>query len=338
MLREQHDPALHVFAVGLTVLSAGLIGVGGRVTSHEAGLAVPDWPSTFGHNMFLFPVSRWVGGIYFEHTHRLLASGVGFLTVVLAVWLWRRETRLWLVRLGWFSLLLVVMQGVIGGLRVIALQDWLGVVHAGLAQLFLAVIMSIALFTSRWWRHLSVPNFTRAPLVHARRRAAAIGILILVQLLLGAAMRHQHAGLAVRTFPRAYDETWWPRLDAASVSRYNQDRQSTAQPPVTAIQIAVHLIHRYLAAVILLSTLWNAAVNASLFAGLRWLVGLSLGLFLLAVLQFELGAWVVWSDKAPGLATWHLMVGTVILSAQILLYLQLCRCLQVTSPEKAQPH
>src|SRR3954471_8850117 len=114
-----------------------LICSGGMVTSKGVGLAVPDWPTTFGYNMFLCPVSQWVGGIFFEHTHRLIASTVGFMTIILAVWLWRAETRRWMRILGLVSLGAVVLQGVLGGLRVTLLKDEIGIFHACLAQAFL---------------------------------------------------------------------------------------------------------------------------------------------------------------------------------------------------------
>src|SRR5437879_12625474 len=104
-----------------------LICSGGMVTSKGVGLAVPDWPTTFGYNMFLFPVSKWVGGIFFEHTHRLIASTVGFLTIILAFWLWRRENRPWVRNLGFISLRSVILQAILGGLRVAMWKDEIGI-------------------------------------------------------------------------------------------------------------------------------------------------------------------------------------------------------------------
>src|SRR5947209_8997094 len=108
------------------------------VTSKNVGLAVPDWPTTFGYNMFLFPISKWVGGILFEHTHRLIASSVGFLTIILAVWLWRAEPRLWVRRLAFGAVAAVILQGVLGGLRVTLLKNEIGIFHACLAEAFIA--------------------------------------------------------------------------------------------------------------------------------------------------------------------------------------------------------
>src|SRR6202040_4289260 len=107
---------LHWFAIISTLSVLWLIGSGGLVTSHDAGMAVPDWPNSFGYNMFLFPVSRWVGGVFFEHTHRLIASAVGLVTIALCVALFVIEDRRWVKTLGIIAVAAVVVQGVLGGL------------------------------------------------------------------------------------------------------------------------------------------------------------------------------------------------------------------------------
>ena len=104
-LAPAHNSCLHRFAVLTAIATLGLIGIGGLVTSHGAGMAVPDWPNTYGYNMFFFPISQWVGGIFYEHTHRLAASAVGLLTVVLALWLYGRSAR---PLMRWAGLVLLV--------------------------------------------------------------------------------------------------------------------------------------------------------------------------------------------------------------------------------------
>src|ERR1700733_3992950 len=99
---------LHRFAWFTSIATLFLICSGGMVTSKGVGLAVPDWPTTFGYNMFLFPVSKWVGGIFFEHTHRLIASTVGFLTMILTTWICLDEDRRWVRRLGLAALAAVI--------------------------------------------------------------------------------------------------------------------------------------------------------------------------------------------------------------------------------------
>src|SRR6266403_2875833 len=142
---------LNRFAWCTVVATLLLLCRGEIVTSKNAGLAVPDWPTTFGYNMFLFPASRWVGGILFEHTHRLIASTVGLLTLILAGWLWRTEWRRWVRLLGLTAVGVVILQGVLGGIRVTLLKDEIGVFHACLAQAFLGLLVVIALVTSPTW-------------------------------------------------------------------------------------------------------------------------------------------------------------------------------------------
>src|SRR6201998_3836415 len=113
---------LHWYAVVAAASVSLLICSGGLVTSHEAGMAVPDWPNTFGYNMFLFPVSKWIGGVLFEHTHRLIASTVGFLTIILAIWIWRVDDRQTVKTLGLVAVAAVILQGILGGLRVTMLK------------------------------------------------------------------------------------------------------------------------------------------------------------------------------------------------------------------------
>src|SRR3954464_758136 len=152
--RRSHNKWLNRFA-GLTCFATlFLICSGGMVTSKNVGLAVPDWPTTFGYNMFLFPISKWVGGILFEHVHRLVASTVGILTIGLVIWLWRSEPRRWLRNVGFIALALVVLQGVLGGLRVTLLRDEIGIFHACLAQMFFGLLILIALATSPLWERI----------------------------------------------------------------------------------------------------------------------------------------------------------------------------------------
>ena len=127
---------LHYFAVLVALATAVLIFAGGLVTSTGSGLSVPDWPSTYGWFMFTFPVEKWVGGIFYEHSHRLIASTVGFLILVLAFWLRRAEPRRWVRMLGLIALGAVILQGVLGGITVLwYLPEPISIAHASLAQL-----------------------------------------------------------------------------------------------------------------------------------------------------------------------------------------------------------
>ena len=146
---------LNRFAWITCIATLLLICSGGMVTSKNVGLAVPDWPTTFGYNMFLFPISKWVGGILFEHTHRLMGSLVGFLTIILAVWLWLREDRRWVRSLGVIAVVGVILQGILGGLRVTMMKDQIGIFHACVAQAFLGLLVFIALVTTKFWPSLA---------------------------------------------------------------------------------------------------------------------------------------------------------------------------------------
>ncbi len=146
---------LHWFAVLTAFVTFLLIGLGGLVTSHGAGMSVPDWPNTYGYNMFAFPISKWVGGIFYEHTHRLLASAVGLMTTILAIWLWLGDSRKWMYWLGVTAFLGVIAQGILGGLRVTMHMDSLGIFHATIAQLFLVLMCALAIFTGGLWAELA---------------------------------------------------------------------------------------------------------------------------------------------------------------------------------------
>src|SRR5690242_7576537 len=237
MTRSPVHPWLNRFAWLAATATFLLIGLRGLVTSKEAGMAVPDWPTTYGYNMFLFPFHLWTGGIFYEHTHRLFASFVGFLTLILCVWLWVREPRAWLRWLGVAAFFAVVLQGVLGGLRVTLYKDQIGVFHAALAQLFFVTVSMIALVLSK--RGARFFAAAREFAVSGKLRALVIGgtMLIFVQLILGATMRHQHAGLAVPDFPLAYGR-FWPPMDSVSIARINQQRVGFEDyKPITATQI-----------------------------------------------------------------------------------------------------
>src|SRR6185437_706062 len=130
------------FVAGCTVL---LLLAGSLVTSTGSGLSVPDWPTTYGWNMFTFPPSKWVGGIFYEHWHRLIASTVGFLTIILAAWLWIAEPRRWMKWLGVAALGSVILQGVLGGLTVLFfLPPAISSAHAAVGQTFFCIACAIA--------------------------------------------------------------------------------------------------------------------------------------------------------------------------------------------------
>jgi heme a synthase len=289
-----------------------LICSGGMVTSKGVGLAVPDWPTTFGYNMFLFPVSKWIGGVLFEHTHRLIASMVGFLTIILAIWLWRVDDRQTVRALGLLAVAAVILQGILGGLRVTMLKDQIGIFHACLAQAFLGLLVLIAIMTTNFWRSLSADvNLSKVRAL--KTIAVATTVAIYVQLALGATMRHQHRDLAILDFPTA-NGAWIPDTSAEALAKINAWRDARALSDVDAFQIWLQMVHRCVAVVIGIGVIFfyvRVLRDARAVGALRQLSILWVILFLT---QFTLGAWTIWSNKAADIATTHVAVGAIMLS------------------------
>jgi len=360
---------LHWFAVLTALFTFLLLGAGGLVTSHEAGMSVPDWPNSNGYNMFLFPPSQWIGGIFYEHTHRLIASGVGLMTTILVLWLFGRNSRpfmrwmglilpvigiaseilfpnrwldgvfygvaglisylasffwpagegsvRWMRWLGVAAFLLVVVQGVLGGLRVVLADAQLGIFHAIVGQLFFVLTAAIALFTSPRWLAQASSRPDRiswpkaADLMALRRLVLATTVLILCQLIIGATMRQQHAGLAISDFPLAYGKIW-PDTSAAAVQSYNEHRMNViADNPITAFQIILQMAHRLVALAIFVLTLtcaWQARRRLGKADSLAKLALFWLGLIFVQIL---LGAATIWSNKAADVATAHVLGGAL---------------------------
>ena len=307
-MNNKYQPALFWFAVLNAITTFLLIGLGGLVTSHEAGMSVPDWPTTYGYNMFVFPLDKWVGGIFYEHSHRLLASAVGLITTILAVWLWLKDSRKWIHWLGITAFLLVIVQGILGGLRVRWMLDWLGVPHGAVAQAFLVLCCAIALFTSRWWQN-SVGEKQNSVPRGLRSHVLFVTILIFIQLLIAATMRHQHAGLAINDFPLAHGKVW-PATTPEAIMDYNARRPpGTIGNPITAFQVTLQMVHRIVAYAILLGIVAAAMLARKKLGGSDALTKFAWFWFGLLTLQIGLGAWTVWSNKAADVTTLHVMVG-----------------------------
>ncbi|MGH9400030.1 MAG: COX15/CtaA family protein, partial [Thermoanaerobaculia bacterium] len=267
---------LHRFAVTTAAATLLLVAAGGLVTSTESGLSVPDWPTTYGQNPFTFPLSQWVGGIRFEHSHRLIASAVGLLTVILAVWLQRREERRWVRRLGWAALAAVVAQGLLGGLTVIfLLPTAVSVAHACLAQTFFCLVVTLAAVTSPRFRAGEA-----APASAVSRAAAVTTALVFLQLLAGAVMRHTKAGLAIPDFPLALGQV---------------------VPPIASLPVAIHFAHRVGAVAV--ASLAAVCVARSSRSGRPGLVKTAWCLAGAVTAQVALGALTVLSKKDAVLTT-----------------------------------
>lgn len=191
MSTEQSPRWLHFYATLVAFATLLLIIAGALVTGNDAGLSVPDWPTSFGS----FRMPRMVGGVLYEHGHRMIGATVGLLTVILAVLLWLKEPRRWVRWLGTVAVLAVVLQGVLGGLTVLFfLPPPVSVAHASLAQSFFCLTVSLAVFTRGAWRwdETKIEDPASPSL---RRLALATTAVILVQLMLGAAFRHNAVGI-----------------------------------------------------------------------------------------------------------------------------------------------
>lgn len=317
-----YRPGLARYATFVAVCVAGLILKGALVTSHDAGLSVPDWPTSYGENMFLFPPSLWIGPIFYEHVHRLLASGVGALTVVLAVWIGWVESRRWVRWLAYGSLAAVIIQGLLGGLTVIfQLPTGISSAHAVLAQTFFIMTVVLAYSQSREWFNRQGEVVTRDWQRYFAFALIGVGLLY-VQLLVGAIMRHAGAGLAVPDFP-TMGGVWLPDFSPAWIDGINTARRALGLAPVDSIQISLHLAHRIGGVCVVLGLIWiaaavrrwsGAATNARRTAA--WLVAL-------VGVQFLLGVVSVVARREPFLTSFHVLGGAILLALTVVLALRI---------------
>jgi heme a synthase len=309
---EGDNVGLHRFALFTACCTAFLIFVGGLVTSTESGLSVPDWPTTYGWNMFAFPFSKWVGGIFFEHSHRLVASFVGFLTVVLTLWTWFGERRTWVRWLAVAALAAVILQGVLGGLTVLFLRPApVSTLHACLAQTFFCLVISIALFTSPSWKQGLPLIKSHAESIPLQTLCAATTALIYVQLILGALMRHTNSGLAIPDFPLAFGRII---------------------PPFTSEKIVIHFAHRVGATLVAVMVLWTFSRIARSYSESQLLFRPALAMTILLAIQISLGALTVWTAKAVIPTTAHVATGALVLGTSLLLTLRTFAMMSVRIP------
>lgn len=218
---------LHRFAQTTVVATFVLLCAGAMVTSTGSGLAVPDWPLAFGRWM-----PKMVGGVLFEHGHRMIAAAVGLLTLVLAVWMIVAEPRAWVRRLAILALALVVAQGVLGGLTVkLKLPPAVSIGHACLAEAFFALVVSLAIFTSSGWA--KAPEGVASP---ATRRLALVALLAtFVQIALGAWVRHSDAG----TFYHVVGAIVVLGVIMAAGSRAVEEAPAVRRPAVAAVGLSM---------------------------------------------------------------------------------------------------
>jgi cytochrome c oxidase assembly protein subunit 15 len=252
--------------------------------------------------MFTFPYSKWVGGIFYEHGHRLVASFVGLLTVVLASWTWLSESRLWIRILSLIALFAVITQGILGGLTVkYLLPTSISMTHACLAQTFFCMTIAMAFFTSPTWkRGLPVVQDT-GDAVPLRTVCAMTTATIYLQLLLGAWMRHTQSGLAIPDFPLAF---------------------GALIPQFKDYHVAIHFAHRLGALLVVGMILWTFTRMYGRHRETALLLLPAAVLMVLACVQLTLGAFTIWTEKSPVITTAHVATGALILGTSFLLTLR----------------
>ncbi len=294
-----YQPALAWFAALGTAWVFVLVALGAFTTTIGAGMAFPDWPLSNGSvnpHGWLTEIDKFA-----EHSHRISASVMGTITIILACWISRTESRRWLRRLAWFAVFLVVLQGVVGGLRVlcdniqIAMVDTslgrlFAMLHACLAQLFVCTLLAIATACSAGWIRAG------RPVGDGVRRAGVICCtLIFIQLGIAAVMRHSFAGLAIPTFPYSTADHHWLPTD------WN-------------FRVGIHFAHRCMALVIAGAIVWFAIkLWTDRGASLLMRCGAST-LVSLVGLQILLGAGIIWTARAVVLTTGHVLVGVLTLA------------------------
>ena len=289
-----------------------LIFMGGLVTSHGAGMSVPDWPNSYGYNMFTFPPSLWLseqaGGVFYEHSHRLMGSLVGMLSIVLAVCAWKTERRRWVCWLATGVLGAVIFQGVLGGLRVVMRELDLAVVHACVAQAFFCLAALMVVVTSReWTQRRRLISIGDATLFHT---AVALVVVVYLQLVVGATMRHYGAGPAIPDLPLAYGKILPPVSDEG-VWMANESRTwDWHLPRVTLGQIWLHFGHRVGAVAV---TFVAAALIVRVVRKRREHLWGAIVLTALLSTQVTLGALTVLWRKPADVASLHVAVGALVL-------------------------
>ncbi|MFP4222924.1 MAG: COX15/CtaA family protein [Phycisphaeraceae bacterium] len=357
-----YHPWLHYYAIVLVLATFALIGIGGNVTSLGAGMAVPDGWTSFGHFLWSTPLEKWYYdvGTFWEHSHRLVGSVVGLLTIGLTTWLWigpitrslhrsaellgltefklwrHAETfriRPWLRWLGIGAFVLVCVQGALGAIRVEEDSLALAAIHGVVGQVFFVLVVLAAVATGQTWLSRRSPeqrqrNRQRFPLL--RHLSVALVAVVVVQLVLGAAVRHMQADRAIPDFPANYGSLVPPMtqqaIDQAIAERTPPpppgapaattpvNRDAFGNPLITAGEVHVHYAHRVLAAVVLL--LAAAVVIQALRRAdeMHLVAGPVMLLTSLLGLQIALGAMVIWSETDPWMATLHQAAGAVILA------------------------
>lgn len=327
-------PRLQRYALFVAACTFVLVILGGNVTSRDAGLSVPGGFWVYDHFLWTFPYEKWVGNIFHEHIHRLKGSFVGLMCIGLCVWVWiahrpgRDHARPWLRCFSAAILALVIVQGVMGALRVSELSRALAVVHGVLGQLFFCTTVVFAAALGSTWRGVELnkthrlisPNESDARVKPLRRAAVLVLGVMLLQLVLGATMRHTGSGLAIPDFPTSYGGILPPTSERAIYdaqhAMYSYDEVTGYY---TAAQVWLHFAHRAWALAVV-GIVGHALFRlAPVFAGIQTVRQPLVALIAMVLFQFGLGMLVVWTGRSPNMATAHQAFGALTLATAALL-------------------
>lgn len=307
-LTSGYNAAHHRFTVFVAVLAFLLLIAGGLVTSNNAGLAVPDWPTSFGS---IFKMPRMIGGVKFEHGHRMVAEAVGLLTIVVAIWTWLVDKRRWMRALTIAAVLGVIFQGVLGGLTVLNfLPPAISTAHATVGQTMFCVLAAIAVFTGRGWMEEPTEKISRKESRVLIRHSWMLIAFLYVQLILGAAFRHV-----------------WTKWGPPGSNRWPVHR-------IVHAFLYPHILNALLVAGLILFLSLRVISRSSAIARLRR-PAVAMLVLLIAQLLLGVGAYVVRviqgvDELQPtlglvGITVAHLGVGALILAAAMVLTIQAYR-------------
>ena len=304
----------------ITVLATlFLIFVGALVKSHEVGLSVPDWPTTYGEQMFSFPLSKMVGGIFYEHGHRLMATIVGFLMLVQALWLGISDEKVWLKKLGYTALATVILQGILGGITVLFfLPTVVSIIHGIMAQTFFILTIIIAYCLSNEREKWPEKSNLVQPVY---RGALIIFGMVYIQLILGAIMRHTSSGLAIPDFP-TMGGLFLPNFSDIMVNNINVILFDIDQDMVSKKQVVIHFIHRFGSALVTIATFYFFFQCRKIPGNHRDIFHTLSLIVITLIVQVALGVITVVTGKEPYIASFHVVNGALLLGLCTLLVLQ----------------
>jgi len=293
----------------IVLLTLSLIFVGALIKSHEVGLSVPDWPTSYGKQMFSFPFSEMVGGIFYEHGHRLFATIVGFFTLIQFIVLSFTDHPMWVKKMSFIALVLVITQGFLGGMTVIFfLPPQISILHGVLAQIFFISIIFIAYSLSDSRLNKKKESFP----LFIKRGALVITLLVFVQLVLGALVRHTSSGLAIPDFPKM-GGMWIPTFSDNMVNNINVELFDKNLDMVSKWQVVIHFLHRLGAFIITLALTFFVYKFRKMVEKNSTESKILILFSVLLFIQIILGASTVITEKLPYVASFHVVTGAALL-------------------------